>query len=224
MGDVISKIPTQFNTDGTVKLTANLLTQYHRITLENVQRAAIAQYNVALAVADTIPPSWLSIKTINPGNNSDYKRQFYKKVHSSVVAHLINSILLVTGYEDLLLQQDKFSFYNNAIGDMEFDGANMIYLIFMKTDPSTVVGFDYVLKNLDTTNIGDHPNCVNTMLTIMEGHYKNLHENRRPPEHFRRLVLETLSTGPNYLFNNVVRRIADDIEYGIGSNVNITPD
>ena len=164
------------------------------------------------------------MKTLDPGNNSGEKRHFYKRFHSSVVMHLIKKILLVTGYNDLLFQQEKFAFYNNAIGDMEFDGANMIYLIFMKTDPSTVVGFDYVLKNLDTTNIGDHPNCVNTILTIMEGHYKNLHENRRPPEHFRGLVLETLSTGPNYLFNNVVRRIPDDIEYGIGSNVNITPD
>ena len=88
----------------------------------------------------------------------------------------------------------------------------------MKTDPSTVIGINPVLKKLETTKIGDHSNCVNTMLTIMKGHYKNLCVNGRPPEHFRRLVLDALSTGPNYLFNNVVRRIADDIEYGIGSN------
>ena len=95
MGDVISKIPNQFNADGTVKLTANLLTQYHRITLKNVQRASIARYN-----------------------NSDDKRHFYKKVHSSVVARLIKNIFLVKGYDDLLLQQDKFAFYNDAIGEM----------------------------------------------------------------------------------------------------------
>ena len=57
MGDVISKIPTQFNANGTFKSTANILTKYHQITLENVQLAAITQYNVALAVADPIPPS-----------------------------------------------------------------------------------------------------------------------------------------------------------------------
>ena len=49
------------------------------------------------------------------------------------------------------------------------------------------------------------------MLNIMEGHYKNFHEKGRPPHHFRRLVLDGLSTGPNYLFNNFVRRIADDV-------------
>ena len=62
------------------------------------------------------------------------------------------------------------------------------------------------------------------MLTIMEGHYKNLRENGRPPEHFRCLVLDKFSTGPNYLFNNFVRRITDNVDSGIGSNANITPD
>ena len=118
MGDLISKIPTQFNADGTVKSTANLLTQYHQITLENVHCAAIAQYNVALAIVDPIPPSPLSMRNLGPGNNSDDKIQFYKKVHSRVVAHLIKNILSVTGYDDLLLQQDKFAFYNDAIGNM----------------------------------------------------------------------------------------------------------
>ena len=110
MGDEISKIPTQFNLDNTVKSTANLLTQYHQITLKNVQRAAIARYNVALAVADPVPSSSFSMRTLNPGNNRDDKRKFYKKVHSSVVAHLMKNILLVTGYDDFLLQQEKLRF------------------------------------------------------------------------------------------------------------------
>ena len=70
----MSKITTQFNVDGTVKTTANLLTQYRWITLKNVQRAAIARYNVALAVADTIPPSLFSMKNTDPGNNGNGKR------------------------------------------------------------------------------------------------------------------------------------------------------
>ena len=75
------KTPTQFNAYGTVKSSENILTQYHRITLENVQCAAIAQYNVALAVADPISPPLFSMKTINPGKNGNDKRKFYNKVH-----------------------------------------------------------------------------------------------------------------------------------------------
>ena len=116
-----------------------------------MQRAAIAGYNMALAVYGPIPPSLFLMKTLNPANNGNDKTHFYKKVHSSVVAHLIKNIILVTGYNDLLLQQDKFAFYNDTIGEMEFDGATMIYLIFMKTDPSTGVGLDSVLKKLETT-------------------------------------------------------------------------
>ena len=106
---------------------------------------------------------------------------------------------------------------------MEFDGATMIYLIFMKTDPRTVVGLDYVLKKLNATKLGDHLNFVDTMLTIMEGHYKNLRENGRSPEHFHHLVLDVLSTGPNYLFKNFVRRIIDNVGYVIGPNAYTTP-
>ena len=62
------------------------------------------------------------------------------------------------------------------------------------------------------------------MLNIMEGHYKNLRENGQPPEHFRRLVIDALSTGPNYLFNDLVCQITEDVDSGIGSNANITPD
>ena len=121
----------------------------------------------------------------------------------------------------MLLQEEKFVIYNDAIGEMKFDCATMIYLFFMKTDPNTVVGLDSFLKKLDTTNIGDHSNCVDTLLTIMEGHCKNFCENGRPPENSRRIVIDTLSTGPNYLFNDFVRRIKDDVESGIGSNARI---
>ena len=76
---------------------------------------------------------------------------------------------------------------------MEFDGANMTCLNFMRTEPSTVVLLGSVLKKLQTTKLGDHSNCVDTMHTIMEGNYKNLHENSRPPEPFPRLVLDALS-------------------------------
>ena len=107
---------------------------------------------------------------------------------------------------------------------MEIDGATMIYHIFMKTDPSTVVRIDSVLKKLETTKLGYHSNCVNTMLTIMKGHYKNLCVNGHPPEHFRRLVLDALSTGPNYLFNNFFWQITDNVKSGIASNANITHD
>ena len=92
----------------------------------------------------------------------------------------------------------------------------------MKTDPSKVVGLDSVLKNLETTKFVDHLNCVDAMIAIMEGHYKNLRENDRPPEHFRRLMLDALSTGPNYLFSYFVWQIIDDVESGIGLNAKIT--
>ena len=43
MGHVVTKVPIEFNIDSSVKTTANLLTQYQQMRLEDLQRAAIAR-------------------------------------------------------------------------------------------------------------------------------------------------------------------------------------
>ena len=65
----------------------------------------------------------------------------------------------------------------------------MIFLLFQKTDPSTIVGLDSILKQIENSNLGKHANDVDVMLTSIEGIYKILHDNHRAPENFRRLIL-----------------------------------
>ena len=57
MGNVVTKVPIAHNPDGTVKTTTNLITQYQQMTIEDLQCAAFARYDTALALGDTIPPS-----------------------------------------------------------------------------------------------------------------------------------------------------------------------
>ena len=49
MGNVVTKVQIANNPDGTVKTTANLITQYQQTTFEDLQRAAFARYNTVLA-------------------------------------------------------------------------------------------------------------------------------------------------------------------------------
>ena len=56
MGDEIRKIPIALDGAGTVVQTANLLTQYHLISLEHLQRAAHERFNLAIAQGDPTPP------------------------------------------------------------------------------------------------------------------------------------------------------------------------
>ena len=77
MGNVVTKVPIAYNPDGTVKTTANLITQYQQITIEDLQRAAFARYDTALALGDPIPPAPFTMRNLDPGNDDDENKQFF---------------------------------------------------------------------------------------------------------------------------------------------------
>ena len=140
------------------------------------------------------------------------------------MAHIIKNGISVQGYSYLLLKKDKFEFYNAATREVEYDGPIMMFLLFQKTDPSTIVGLDSILEQIKNAKLGNHANDVDAMLTSIEGLYKILRDNHRAPENFRRLILDALATGPNHYFNKFIQRIEDDVESGILANANIAPD
>ena len=228
MGPVVTQVPVDFNPDGSTRATKNLLTQYQQITLADCQRAAIARYDTPLTVNAALPASSSSspfnLKTLDPGNDANDEKQFYNQVHSNVVATLVKNGLTVSGYDDLLLEKHKFMYVNSVTGETEYDGPTMMYLIFQKTDPSTVVGLDSILKKLEQARLSNHSNDVDEMLTKMSANFKILSDNRRAPDSYRRLLLDALASGPNHMFNDFVQRIKDDVESGIGANSNISPD
>ena len=111
MGNVVTRVPIKFNPDGSVLETATLLSQYQQMNLKDLQRAAQARFNAPLAAGTAIPAPPFRMLTLDPGNNDDHKKQFYSQVHSNVVAHIIKNGLSTSGYNNLLLQKEKFTYY-----------------------------------------------------------------------------------------------------------------
>ena len=224
MGEVITKVPTEYANDGTIAKTANLLSQYHQVTLDSVQRAAHNHFNIHIANGDPIPATPFVARVLDPANSNDDKADFYKQVDSAVVAKLCENCLSTSGYNDLMLQKDKFSFTDSNTGQIKYDGATMVFLIYQTIDPNTTVGLDNILKKLERTKLGDYSNDVAAMLRDMQTWRLTLKENRSEPENYRRLLLDALLTGPNHTYNGFIQRIVDDVESGIGANANITAD
>ena len=160
MGNIVTKVPIAHNLDGTVKTTANLITQYQQMNLEDLQRAVFAKYDTALAFGAPIPPAPFTMRTLDPGNYADDKKHFFLRVHCNVVAHIIKNGLSVQGYSDILLKKDKFAFYNTATGEGEYDGPTMIFLLFQKTDPSKIVGLDSILKPIEILSLAITPTML----------------------------------------------------------------
>ena len=71
MGKVILKVPIEYNADGSIAKTANLLTQYQQMTLEDLQQAAIARFDTHLVIGAAIPHAPFTMKALDPGNNED---------------------------------------------------------------------------------------------------------------------------------------------------------
>ena len=121
-----------------MKLTANILTQYQLLSLQDVQQAAFGCFGEPIAPGDPIPEPPFQLKELNPVSNDDHKKLFYRRVDSNNVVANIQNCLTPSGYEDLLLQKDKFTF-SNASGELKYNSAVMLLLICQKLDPSTVI-------------------------------------------------------------------------------------
>ena len=122
-----------------------------------------------------------------------------------------------------MLQKDKFTF-TDAAGNIEYDGGIMAYLIYQKIKPSTTVGLDSLVEDLQKAKLGNFGNDVDKMLTDKEAKYKILNLNDQAPNNYRKLLIDALGTGPNHKFNNFIDHINDDVESGIGVNRDIDPD
>lgn len=220
-GDAVN-IPVEYNSDGSTK-TKNLLTQYHSISLQDVQRRAFGRFSTALGATDSIPTTKpFDLRIIDPASNDDDKGVFYDRVAANIVSTTIKNILTDRGYLELLLSKDEFTFADGD--DIEFDGPTMLFLLIQKIDPSTIVGLDVILDSLEEAKLGDHKNDVDQMLTEMESKYNVLKDNDQAPRNILKILFRALKSGQNDTFNKFIQRLEDDVDSGIGPNRNITPD
>ena len=210
MGNLVRKVPIPGG------LTANLLTQHSSITLFDVQRDAQRRYATALNPGDPIPATPFTATDLDPANSDPDKTLFYERVHSAVVAEIVKNGLTPSGWEDLMLYKDDFSFLDNITGELLYDGPTMIKIIFDKIDPDTLVGMESMKTQLETAKLSNFNNDVAAMLTKMESIKKTLKDNGHDPESYRRYIYNALLTAPNQVFTSYIQRIVDDLQAGIG--------
>ena len=125
-----------------------------------------------IAQGDPTPPPFAS-RVLSPATDDADKKSFYGQVDSSVIAAIIKNGLSLSGYADLLLHKEKFAFHDNATGQLKYDWPSMVFLMFEKIDPNTVVGMDTVLKRMENAKLKDFGNDVDRMLSTMEQWYKS---------------------------------------------------
>ena len=111
MGNVVTGVPTVY-TNGVGSSATNLIHQRPSISLDIFQQGAHTRFGTALADGDAIPEQpWMSVP-LDPANSNADEAKFYTRVHENVVVEIVNNFLTPNRWDNLMLQQHKFSFTN----------------------------------------------------------------------------------------------------------------
>ena len=110
--------------------------------MEIIQQNANKRFGIAIAQGNPIPAPPFTKRDLNPANNDADKPLFYERVDSHVVAEWLKNILDTQSFAKILLEQNKFTFADQATGVQSFDGVILLKIVLDKLDPSVVVGIE----------------------------------------------------------------------------------
>jgi len=200
-----------------------LLANFSEISLECLQRRALARYSTAIAETDPIPIArpW-NKSVLAPATDPAHKVTFYDRVNSNVVHEWVRNILDDQGFSELLLKKEAFEFADPATGDIVFDGVIMLFFALNKYDPSVVVGVECLRAKLETIRLHSYKNKVDDLCTDFQRTVKDIGRRGGKCESERHYLITALMSGPNSKFNNYIDHINNDIESKSGPYKNIT--
>ena len=223
MGKGVTAVPINRNVDGTSSgQTANILSQYSLITIDDLQRQAHTTYMARLAEVDPIPGK--TVRPLDPANVPADKATFYDRVDSNIVARGVKNSITTEAYESLLIEKEKFAFVDAATGLIKYDGPTLLWILIHKIEPDNVLGLEMWRRNLASAKLHEHGNDVGRLLNAMQTLYRKIKNNGKTHDSYRDNISSALTSGPNSAFNDWMQRIIDDYESGTGANAGITVD
>ena len=74
--------------------------------------------------------------TLDPDNSVGQKDVLYLRVNANAVVEIIKNILTPKGWDNLMIQQHKFSF-SDLNGQKSYDGPTMLKVLLEEVDPTS---------------------------------------------------------------------------------------
>ena len=126
MGKGVTAVPINRNADGTSSgATANILTQYSLVSIDDLQRQAHVTYMTRLTEITPLPVK--TVRPLDPANVPADKATFYDRVDSNIIARSVKNSITSEGYESLLIDKEKFAFVEAATGLIKYDGTTLLW-------------------------------------------------------------------------------------------------
>ena len=175
MGGVVTGIPTSY-AGGVPGGLMNLITQSPSIPLEMVQRRAFKRYGDPLGELDPILIQPWTANVLDPATNDAHKAIFYDQANGNVVVELIKNTLTPGGWDDLMLQDAKFSF-QGVDGVKSYNGPTMLKVILEEIDPTASVNIEMHRQTIKGSKLHQYKNNVVEMLKDIEKHHQAIVDN-----------------------------------------------
>ena len=166
MGGVVTGVPTSY-AGGIPSELKNIIYQSPSITIEMCQRRAFTRYSTPLGEHDPIPARPWMEAPIDPANIAGDKDRFYDRVNWNVVVELVKNILTPKGWNDLMLQQEKFSFYN-SMGEKSYDGPTLLKVVIEEINPTASVNIELHRQAIEGAKLHQYKAHVVEMLKDIE--------------------------------------------------------
>ena len=76
LGEVVTRVPQEFDAAGNVTAHGNLLTEYLPIEMDRLQQEAHKRYSTAITEGDALPPTPFKVTQLDPANDPAHTELF----------------------------------------------------------------------------------------------------------------------------------------------------
>ena len=223
LGGIVTRVAIEKNADGSVKKTANLITQHQLTDLDILKRQAHARYKDPIADDDPIPGGPWTARVLDPENNLDDRAAFYAQVHSNAVTELIKNTVTPSGLAKILQGKlAEISFIDPVTEATVIDGPCLLWCLWDRVDPSLAVNVENLREDIENSRMHTFGNDVDVLLTFIEEKFQKILDMNKTCESLLRYTLKALVSGPDADFNTYVKTIKGDVDSGVGQHASIT--
>jgi hypothetical protein len=224
-------ITTHFETDARnfawgpvtnmIKVTAtdtigkSIITNPRDLKLEDVQKAAFKIWGDMTATYNTALPNNYTVQVLNDINNNDAQKTiFYLRVKSEMIAKRVENSITPSSWKTLMLRKKDFTWINTTTGEVHFDGATLLFILFSTINPSTRVGVSGLKLLISKATLAAFGHNVIDMLNDMASNYARILELGGSHEDYLLHLFAALLTTNNEIFQQFIQAEKNKWELG----------
>ena len=191
----------------------SILEDFDKVTLDQVKAQSAKTFNnFGFALGNDLPDPMVQT-VLDPANNGDHLRMFYRQSRSRMIAKRIQNSLTSASWKVLFSKRKHYS-WRAPNGTVSYDGPTMLYLIVSSVNPSTRVGVSDLKTNLRQARLVQFKYIVPDLCDKMMADYQMILDRQKTHDDILLDLFEALLSGKNEVFTRFVQRRKDDWETG----------